>query len=66
MQENGLDKLLSEVDGKSESIGADITDYVLLHSYIRQYKVKYVLECGSGRSTWVIAHALQQLISILL
>lgn len=57
---NNLDKLLESADNASTSTGAELPDYVALHSYILQYKPTYILECGTGKSTWILAHALQK------
>ncbi len=49
---NDLNKVLDEARSALESTGADDSDYVLLHSYIRTHRPKYVLECGTGLTTW--------------
>lgn len=60
IQDNGLQPLLDKVNSASSSTGAELYDYVALHAYITTKKPIYVLECGTGKSTWIIAHALQQ------
>ncbi len=60
VKDNNLDKLIIHANDQSNSTGVADSDYVLLHKLIRTKKPKYVLECGTGRSTWVIAHALWQ------
>ena len=44
----------------SGSTGCNPTDYLMLYRWIRYKKPQWVLECGSGMSTGVIAHALRQ------
>ncbi len=44
----------------TQSTGCGFIDYAELHAAIRKQKPKEVLECGSGVSTLVIAHALMQ------
>ncbi|MBX2932303.1 MAG: class I SAM-dependent methyltransferase [Chitinophagaceae bacterium] len=60
IQENNLQPLLDKVNAASNSTGAELYDYVTLHSYITTHKPQYILECGTGKSTWILAHALQQ------
>lgn len=55
-----LDTLLATARDKSESSGVYLWDYYVLHEAIRLRKPKFVLECGTGLSTWVIAKALQK------
>lgn len=43
---------------RSQSSGASYSDYWVLYNYIRAAKPKEVLECGTGVTTVVIAHAL--------
>ena len=57
--EKHLAPLIQEAKLATKSTGADVSDYVLLHSWIRFKKPKYVLECGSGLTTWIIADALR-------
>lgn len=58
--ENKLESIISTVDSLSSSTGASFYDYVLLHSYIREKKPKFILECGTGKSTWILADALKK------
>ena len=44
----------------SKSTGCNYYDYWILYSYVRQYKPKEILECGTGASTLVMAHALME------
>lgn len=38
--------------------GLSLVQYALLHDQIRRRRPRYVLECGTGRSTYVIARAM--------
>lgn len=49
---------LTEYKRLSGSTGTGWLDYWTLYSWIRTYRPKEVLECGTGVSTVVIAHAL--------
>lgn len=60
IKSNDLVGLLELSDSLSTSTGAGLYDYVMLHSFVRKQKAKYVLECGTGKSTWVLAHAMKQ------
>ena len=42
----------------SESTGVSLSDYVALYETIRLIKPKFVLECGTGKSTWIISQAM--------
>jgi hypothetical protein len=42
----------------SESTGAGLTDYHLLHQYVLARRPRRILEFGSGRTSLIIAHAL--------
>lgn len=59
-KKNKLESIITQVDSLSTSTGASLYDYVLLHSYIREKKPKFVLECGTGKSTWILADALKK------
>jgi hypothetical protein len=52
--------LINGADEHSTSTGAELSDYVALHSYILKYKPKFILECGTGKSTWILAHAMNE------
>ena len=52
--------LIGSADEHSTSTGAELGDYVALHSYIVNYQPKFVLECGTGKSTWILAHAMNE------
>jgi hypothetical protein len=60
VKENKLEGLLAKAHESSGSTGVDEFDYALLHKLVRTKKPKYVLECGTGLSTWILAHALHQ------
>lgn len=49
---------LNEYTQKSSSTGCSMTDYFVLYKQIRTLKPVEVLECGTGISTLLIAHAL--------
>lgn len=44
----------------SESTGCNYYDYWILYDYIRQNRPLEILECGTGASTLVMAHALME------
>lgn len=60
VEQSGLRDLIARANATSGSTGADDGDYVALHRLIRVKRPRHVLECGTGRTTWVIAHALAQ------
>jgi hypothetical protein len=45
---------------KNKSCEASFSDYYQIYNYIIKFKPKYILECGSGISSFVIARALQE------
>ena len=51
---------LEEIRIKSQSTGCSYSDYYTLYKMIQFLNPKYVLECGSGISTLVIAYALRE------
>ena len=59
-QKNKLQQIILDVDSLSTSTGAGLYDYTLLHSYIREIKPTYILECGTGKSTWILADVLKK------
>ncbi len=59
-QKNKLQQIITDVDSLSTSTGAGLYDYTLLHAYIRERKPTYILECGTGKSTWIMADALKK------
>lgn len=50
-------KLLSIIE-HSNSTGAGLTDYHLLHRYVMTHRPNRILEFGSGKTTVIMAHAL--------
>jgi hypothetical protein len=56
----GLWALLRAYLARTESTGCKYVDYDVLHRRIRDSKPREVLECGTGVSTVVIAHALRE------
>lgn len=48
---------MTEYMGESETTGCGWEDYWLLYVSIRKYKPQEILECGTGLSTLVMAHA---------
>lgn len=58
-----LAKLIPELEDhmqKNKSCGASYSDYFHLYDYIIKFKPKYILECGSGITSYIIAKALQK------
>jgi len=60
IKQNNLTGLITQANTASTSTGTELYDYVVLHSYVRKHKVKYILECGTGKTTWILADALQK------
>ncbi len=56
-----LTEALAAAEATSGATGAEIWDYVALYVTIRRLRPHAVLECGTGRSTFVIAQALADL-----
>jgi hypothetical protein len=44
----------------SDFTGCNYYDYWILYEYVRRFKPKEILECGTGASTLVMAHALME------
>ena len=57
-----LEELLDEASSTSDSVGVSISDYIVLYEYIRRNKPKFVLECGTGRSTFIMALAFEKFV----
>jgi len=55
-----LKDLLKEVKNQSSSIGLSDFEYVKLYQMVRKIKPEYALECGTGKSTFIIAHAMSE------
>lgn len=53
-------KTLTEYMNISDSTGCSFSDFWVLYSYIKKYKPKEILECGTGVSTIAMAHALME------
>jgi hypothetical protein len=53
-----LNLVIDRVNRLSESTGVAVSDFIFLYHYIRERAPKYILECGTGRSTWIIAQAI--------
>lgn len=51
---------LSEYLKLSDSTGCSYSDYWTLYSYVKKHKPTEVLECGTGVSTIILAHALME------
>jgi hypothetical protein len=52
--------LLIEVKNQSSAIGLSDFEYVRLYQMVRKIKPEYALECGTGKSTFIIAHAMSK------
>ena len=55
-----LNDLIFEVNKQSESIGLSNFEYVRLYQMVRNVKPEYALECGTGKSTLIIAYAMSK------
>lgn len=53
-----LRTLLAEIDRQSESVGLSAYKYVSLYRMVRSIRPEYALECGTGKSTFVVALAM--------
>lgn len=51
---------LTEYLQLTKSTGAGYSDYWVLYKYVRKHKPKEILECGTGVTTVVMAHALME------
>ncbi len=60
-QEPELYDLIKSVTAASTSTGCGFSDYVALLAAIRHHRPGYILECGSGISSCVIAYACERL-----
>ena len=52
---------LEDFINKNKAIGASYSDYFQLFDYVIRNKPKYILECGGGITTFVIAKALEKI-----
>jgi hypothetical protein len=55
-----LNNLIFEVKKQSESIGLSDFEYIKLFQMVRTVKPEYAFECGTGKSTFIIAHAMSK------
>jgi hypothetical protein len=55
-----LKDLLKEVKNQSSSIGLSDFEYIKLYQMVRKIKPEYALECGTGKSTFIIAYAISK------
>jgi hypothetical protein len=55
-----LKDLLKEVKIQSSSIGLSDFEYVKLYQMVRKIKPEFALECGTGKSTFIIAYAISK------
>jgi len=55
-----LNDLVKEVNNQSESTGLSNVGYLRLYEMLRDIKPEYALECGTGKSTFIMAHAMSQ------
>ena len=53
-----LREAINYANQNSESSGVSYADYLNLYTYVKNIKPQYVLECGTGKSTIVIAQAM--------
>ena len=61
LDKENLFHLFKEVDSVSQSTGVSLTDYAAIFAYVKKYKPHTILECGTGKTTWVISLAMQEL-----
>lgn len=53
-----LRKIIDYCNKTSKSCGISLSDYVVLYEMIRRGRQRFVLECGTGKSTMIIAQAM--------
>lgn len=53
-------ELVKDLCQNHPSTGIDLADFAILHHLIRTLQPKCVLECGTGLSTHILAHAMKQ------
>lgn len=53
-------KTLQEYLDRSSSTGGEYSDYLALYDHVRTHKPREILECGTGVSTIIMAHALME------
>lgn len=59
LKHHGLLDHIDRLQKTSSSTGVDLIDYACLHDFIRKNKPQYFLECGTGKSTRIIARAMR-------
>jgi len=59
-QNSVLKALINEARTISDAYGLTDFEYVRLYQMVRELKPEYVLECGTGKSTFIIAHAMSK------
>lgn len=59
-QNSQLKALINEARTISDAYGLTDFEYLRLYQMVREFKPEYVLECGTGKSTFIIAHAMSQ------
>jgi hypothetical protein len=55
-----LRRTLQDYLARSNSTGGEYSDYMALYDHVRVHKPREILECGTGVSTIVMAHALME------
>jgi hypothetical protein len=61
LQQNSiLKEVIDEARQISDAYGLTDFEYVRLYQMVRKTKPEYVLECGTGKSTFIIAHAMSK------
>lgn len=53
-----LREIIDHCNKTSKSCGVSLSDYVALYEIVRHRKPRFVLECGTGKSTMIIAQAM--------
>jgi hypothetical protein len=59
-QNSSLKEVIDEARSISDAYGLTDFEYVRLYQMVRELKPEYVLECGTGKSTFIIAHAMSK------
>ena len=57
---SGLRQAIEEAAKLSRASGSDISDYVVLYTMIKKLRPRFILECGTGKSTFVLAQAMKE------
>jgi hypothetical protein len=60
LRAEGVLRLLDDLKARHRSMGCDLLDYACFHQCVKRLRPRYVLECGTGVSTHVIAHAMER------